>query len=132
MSHFSGSAGAGTFTQGSHVLNVIGDERSVVEAVASVDADAVIVAGPMKGGSRYIQRLGWKLEQSSTQLILTTGLTNDRRSRIHSRPVEGLPLMHVELPQYAGAKHALKRLSTSRWPPRPWWRSSLCFWSSGR
>lgn len=106
----SGSAGAGTFTQGSHVLNIVGDERTVVEAVASVDADAVIVAGPMKGGSRYIQRLGWKLEQSSTQLILTTGLTNVAGPRIHSRPVEGLPLMHVELPQYAGAKHALKRL----------------------
>ena len=105
-----GSHGAGAFTQGGHVFNVVGDERSVVEAVASVDADAVIVAGPMKGGGRYIQRLGWKLEQSSTQLILTTGLTNVAGPRIHSRPVEGLPLMHVELPQYAGAKHALKRL----------------------
>lgn len=105
-----GSHGAGALTNGSHALPVVGDERTVVEAVASVDADAVIVAGPMKGGGRYIQRLGWKLEQSSTQLILTTGLTNVAGPRIHSRPVEGLPLMHVELPQYSGAKHALKRL----------------------
>ncbi len=105
-----GSHGLGTFTQGGQNFTVVGDERSVVEAVASVDADAVIVAGPMKGGGRYIQRLGWKLEQSSTQLILTTGLTNVAGPRIHSRPVEGLPLMHVELPQYAGMKHALKRI----------------------
>lgn len=105
-----GSRGLGTFTQGGQNFTVVGDERSVVEAVASVDADAVIVAGPMKGGGRYIQRLGWKLEQSSTQLILTTGLTNVAGPRIHSRPVEGLPLMHVELPQYAGMKHALKRI----------------------
>jgi exopolysaccharide biosynthesis polyprenyl glycosylphosphotransferase len=105
-----GAHGPGAFTQGGQIFKVVGDERSVVKAVASVDADAVIVAGPMKGGGRYIQRLGWKLEQSSTQLILTTGLTNVAGPRIHSRPVEGLPLMHVELPQYSGAKHALKRI----------------------
>ena len=105
-----GSHGPGAFSQGGQLFTVVGDERSVVEAVATVDADAVVVAGPMKGGGRYIQRLGWKLEQSSTQLILTTGLTNVAGPRIHSRPVEGLPLMHVELPQYSGAKHALKRI----------------------
>lgn len=104
-----GSHGPGAFVHDGQPIAVIADERSVVAAVASVDADAVIVAGPMKGGARYIQRLGWKLEQSSTELILTTGLTNVAGPRIHSRPVEGLPLMHVELPQYAGAKHALKR-----------------------
>lgn len=104
-----GSHSPGAFKHGRQIFTVVGDERSVVDAVAHVDADAVVVAGPMKGGSRYIQRLGWKLEQSSTQLILTTGLTNVAGPRIHSRPVEGLPLMHVELPQYSGAKHALKR-----------------------
>jgi exopolysaccharide biosynthesis polyprenyl glycosylphosphotransferase len=105
-----GNRGPGAFVQDGQLFDVVGDERSVVEAVAAVDADAVIVAGPMKGGGKYVQRLGWELEQSATQLILTTGLTNVAGPRIHSRPVEGLPLMHVELPQYAGAKHALKRL----------------------
>ncbi|MFF2029048.1 sugar transferase [Arthrobacter sp. NPDC058192] len=100
----------GSFTQAGQIFKVVGDERSVVDAVASVDADAVVVAGPVKGGARYIQRLGWQLEQSSTELILTTGLTNVAGPRIHSRPVEGLPLMHVELPQYSGAKHAVKRI----------------------
>ncbi|UWX97966.1 sugar transferase [Arthrobacter zhaoxinii] len=90
-------------------LPVVADERKVVDAAARLRVDAVIVAGPTKGGSRYVQELGWELEESSTQLILTTGLTNVAGPRIHSRPVEGLPLMHVELPQYAGGKHVLKR-----------------------
>ena len=90
-------------------LPVVCDENSVVDAVARLRADAVIVAGPTKGGSRYVQELGWQLEESATQLILTTGLTNVAGPRIHSRPVEGLPLMHVELPQYSGGKHVLKR-----------------------
>ncbi|MBD7996093.1 sugar transferase [Arthrobacter sp. Sa2CUA1] len=90
-------------------LPVVSDEHSVVDAVARVRADAVIVAGPTKGGSRYVQELGWKLEESATQLILTTGLTNVAGPRIHARPVEGLPLMYVELPQYTGGKHVIKR-----------------------
>ena len=93
-----------------HALPVISDEDSVVGAVRRMGADAVIVAGPTKGGGRYIQELGWELEEAATELILTTGLTNVAGPRIHSRPVEGLPLMHVELPQYSGARHAVKRL----------------------
>ncbi len=90
-------------------IPVVGDRDTVVGAVRRLRADAVIVAGPMKGGSSYIQKLGWQLEESATQLILTTGLTNVAGPRIHTRPVEGLPLMHVELPQYTGGKHVLKR-----------------------
>ncbi|MFF2606180.1 sugar transferase [Arthrobacter koreensis] len=90
-------------------LPVVSDAEHVVDAVTTHGADAVIVAGPTKGGSGYVQELGWKLEESAVQLILTTGLTNVAGPRIHSRPVEGLPLMHVELPQYAGGKHLLKR-----------------------
>ena len=88
---------------------MVSDTEHVVDAVGRLGADAVIVAGPTKGGSDYVQELGWKLEESAVQLILTTGLTNVAGPRIHSRPVEGLPLMHVELPQYAGGKHLLKR-----------------------
>jgi exopolysaccharide biosynthesis polyprenyl glycosylphosphotransferase len=91
-------------------LPVVSDIYSVVDAVTATGADAVIVAGQVEGGSRYIQELGWQLEESSTELILATGLTNVAGPRIHSRPLEGLPLMHVELPRYAGGKHALKRL----------------------
>jgi len=95
---------------GATAVPVVSDTHSVVDAVRQYDADAVIVAGQVRGGSKFVQELGWKLEESGTELVLATGLTNVAGPRIHSRPVEGLPLMHVELPQYAGAKHVLKRL----------------------
>jgi exopolysaccharide biosynthesis polyprenyl glycosylphosphotransferase len=94
---------------GRQAVPVVPESRSIVDAVRELGADAVIVAGPGKGG-KYIQELGWQLEESATELILTTGLTNVAGPRIHARPVEGLPLMHVELPHYAGARHTLKRL----------------------
>ncbi|WP_312180587.1 sugar transferase [Arthrobacter sp.] len=85
------------------------DPEEITEQVRELGANAVIVAGPVPGGNRYIRELGWRLENTSTELILASSLTNVAGPRIHWRPVEGLPLMHVELPQYSGGKHLLKR-----------------------
>ncbi|MHA7287356.1 sugar transferase [Arthrobacter sp. MDT3-44] len=89
---------------------VVADLTSVEKALPGLNVDAVIVAGPVQGGSGFIQKLGWSLEESETELVLATGLTNVAGPRIHARPVEGLPLMHVELPQFSGAKHLVKRM----------------------
>ncbi|MFE8886120.1 sugar transferase [Pseudarthrobacter enclensis] len=83
----------------------------IARTVRLAEADSVIVAGPLPGGNRFIRELGWRLEESSTELILAATLTNVAGPRIHWRPVEGLPLMHVDIPQYTGAKHAMKRVT---------------------
>ncbi|MGW9402475.1 sugar transferase [Arthrobacter sp. NPDC055585] len=90
-------------------LPVATDPEDITRLVREHRANAVIVAGPVPGGNRYIRELGWRLENTSTELILASSLTNVAGPRIHWRPVEGLPLMHVELPQYSGGKHVLKR-----------------------
>lgn len=95
---------------GTTAVPVVSHVDSVVDAVRRLNADAVVVAGPLKGGSKRLQELGWELEESRAELILATGLTNVAGPRLHTRPVEGLPLMHVELPQFGGAKHVVKRL----------------------
>jgi len=97
-------------TSHDEVIPVVASTRTVVQAVKRLNADAVIVAGPLHGGSAFLQELGWDLEESATELVLATGLTSVAGPRIHARPVEGLPLMHVELPQFSGFKHVLKRL----------------------
>ena len=88
---------------------VVSTLADVSRMVAVAGADAVIVAGPVPGGSKYIRELGWKLEATGTELVLASSLTNVAGPRIHWRPVDGLPLVHVELPQYTGGKHVLKR-----------------------
>lgn len=72
-------------------------------------ADTVIVAGNLPGGPSAIQKLGWDLGGLNAELVLASSLTNVAGPRVHFRPVEGLPLMHVELPQYSGGKHVYKR-----------------------
>ncbi|WP_235508256.1 sugar transferase [Agromyces sp. Soil535] len=71
---------------------------------------AVIVAGDLPGGSATIRRLGWELENMNTELILVSRLTDVAGPRIHLRPINGLPMVHVDLPQYSGFNHAVKRV----------------------
>ncbi|WP_150307664.1 sugar transferase [Planctomonas psychrotolerans] len=91
-------------------IPVVSDLSRVARAAASLGADVVIVAGQPSAGNHYIRNLGWDLEGTNAELVVASRLTNIAGPRIHFRPVEGLPLMHVELPQYEGGKHVLKRL----------------------
>ena len=73
-------------------------------------ARAVIIAGNMPGGNDAIRNIGWELENSQVELILMSRLTDVAGPRIHMRPISGLPMVHVDLPQYSGYNHAMKRL----------------------
>lgn len=82
---------------------------TVAEAASRLGVDTVIVAGQPSGGGQFIRDLGWDLEGTAAELVVASRLTNVAGPRIHFRPVDGLPLMHVELPQYEGGKHVMKR-----------------------
>ncbi len=45
-----------------------------------------------------VRRLSWELEDTDTELILAPALTNIAGPRVHTQPVEGLPLIHVDAP----------------------------------
>ncbi|KHL02275.1 sugar transferase [Sinomonas humi] len=90
-------------------LPVLSSTDDVVRTVALKKASAVIIAGPVPGGNQYVRELGWSLERYEAELVLASTLTNVAGPRIHWRPVQGLPLMEVDLPRYSGAKHVLKR-----------------------
>ena len=95
---------------GGSTVDVVSDLRQIPAAAARLKIDAVIVAGQPAGGGQFIRDLGWDLEGSAAELVVASRLTNVAGPRIHFRPVDGLPLMHVELPQYEGGKHIMKRL----------------------
>jgi exopolysaccharide biosynthesis polyprenyl glycosylphosphotransferase len=94
------------------VVGVI--DISAIATVASLarerSADVVIVASRPAGENDAIRELAWSLENGTTELVLASRLTDVAGPRIHFRPVDGLPLMHVELPQFQGGKHHLKRV----------------------
>lgn len=106
-----GARRGGRFRVDGAQVPVLASTDDIARAVRLLEADTVIVAGPLPGGNKFIRELGWKLEECSAEMVLAATLTNVAGPRIHWRPVEGLPLMHVDIPQYSGAKHALKRVT---------------------
>lgn len=90
-------------------IPITNDIDDVSATAARLGADAVVVAGAPAGRTDFVRNLAWELEGTATELILATGLANVAGPRIHLRPMEGLPLIHVEIPQFEGGKHVLKR-----------------------
>lgn len=87
----------------------VADLEHVAGAAQRLGAHAVMVVGESVGDRDYVRRLSWALEGGSAELVLASGLTDVAGPRIHMRPIEGLPLMQVELPQFSGGKHLVKR-----------------------
>jgi exopolysaccharide biosynthesis polyprenyl glycosylphosphotransferase len=87
---------------------VVSDVNHTAELARSLGVDIVAVAGAGLG-PRRIRELGWALEGSGCSMVLATGLTEVAGPRIHVSPVEGLPLMWVDQPQFSGVSRIVKR-----------------------
>lgn len=75
--------------------------------LAAANPDTVIVVGSDASSTR-INELSWRLDPGQ-QLVVAPQLVGVAGSRIHTRPVSGLPLIHVETPSYDGPKRFAKR-----------------------
>lgn len=87
---------------------VLGDVQSAATIAEQVCADIVAVAGSGLG-PRRIRELSWELEGTGRNMVMAPGLTEIAGPRIHMSPVEGLPLMWVEQPQFTGFARLVKR-----------------------
>ena len=96
-------------TVGTHRYAVLGGIDTLADEVSNRGVDVVIVAG-QPSGPDFLRDLGWDLERTHAELLIASRLVNVAGPRIHMRPAEGMPLMHVELPNYEGGKHVLKRV----------------------
>jgi len=87
-----------------------GSESHVVEAVLATGAQAVAVTASKKLVGSELATLSWELEKMNVDLLVAPGVVDVAGQRLHMRPLSGLPLIHVEKPQYEGAKRFKKRL----------------------
>jgi len=90
-------------------IPVYGDESTVVEAVKVTGSQAVAVAATESFHGKGLRDLSWELESYDIDLLVSPGVIDVVGPRLHMRPVAGLPLIHVEKPQYHGAKKFQKR-----------------------
>lgn len=88
---------------------IVGGENHLLQAIHSCGADTVAIAGTEHFGGRGIRRLIWDLESMNVGLMVAPGVMDVARSRLVMRPIDGLPLLHIDKPQYRGAKRIRKR-----------------------
>lgn len=88
---------------------VFGDESAVARAVTLAGTHAVAVTATEHFHGRGLRDLSWELEGLDIDLLVVPGVIDVVGPRLHMRPVAGLPLIHIEKPQYQGAKKFQKR-----------------------
>ena len=89
---------------------VLGDLSTAAEVARGTSVDVVAVTSSSETAATYLRRLSWELEGSGAELLVAPGLMEVAGPRMHIRPFVGLPLLHVEEPQFSGARRLVKGL----------------------
>jgi exopolysaccharide biosynthesis polyprenyl glycosylphosphotransferase len=92
-------------------LPVLGPVGDVAEAARRVGADTIAVAGTSMLPNGALRRLSWQLEGTGTHLVVAPTITDLAGPRILNRPVDGLPLLHVQEPEFSGGRRVVKEVA---------------------
>ncbi|HSS26135.1 MAG TPA: sugar transferase [Mycobacterium sp.] len=90
-------------------LPVFPYEADIRDAIAASQADTVALTSAAELGPEGIRDLSWQLEKLGVDLVVSPGIVDVAGPRLTVRPVADLPLIHVDKPQYHGAKRFQKR-----------------------
>ena len=89
-------------------IPVITGLDKVARVVERYEADTVaVLACPEMAGAR-LRELAWELEKTGTDLCVAPALLDIAGPRTTIRPVAGLPLLHVDHPEFTGARRVVK------------------------
>jgi exopolysaccharide biosynthesis polyprenyl glycosylphosphotransferase len=80
----------------------------VVGTVERYQADTVAVLACPEMSSARLRALAWQLEKTDTDLCVAPALLDVAGPRTTIRPVAGLPLLHMDHPEFNGARRLVK------------------------
>lgn len=86
----------------------LGSFEDVGVVARRLGVHAVALAGSEELPPEAVRRIGWRLESTGVDLMVAPAITEVAGTRIHTRPVGGLPLMYVDSPSYDGGKKTAK------------------------
>ncbi len=87
---------------------VLGHHRDVLVRALDLRADVIAVCSSGALGPSGLRRLGWALEGTDIDLVVAPGIMDVAGPRVLTRPVQGLPLIHVEAPDLSGPQRVIK------------------------
>nr|WP_240033161.1 sugar transferase [Micromonospora globbae] len=89
---------------------VLGTFSDVAAAVGRAGADTVVVLSCPEMAGAALRRLAWQLERDDVDLIVASTLVDVAGDRTTIRPVDGLPMLHVEHPRLKGGRRVVKEI----------------------
>jgi exopolysaccharide biosynthesis polyprenyl glycosylphosphotransferase len=87
---------------------VIGGLDNVADVVQRYDADTVAVLPCPEMSGVQLRDLAWELEKTGTDLCVAPALLDVAGPRTTIRPVAGLPLLHMDHPEFSGLRRIIK------------------------
>ena len=87
---------------------IYGNFDQVAQAVTRTEADTVIVLSCPEIDGAAVRRLAWQLERDDIDLVVASSLIDVAGYRTTIRPVDGLPLLHVEHAYLKGIRRLVK------------------------
>lgn len=90
-------------------IPVVGGVDDVPAAMAEVGADTVVITSTDELPAFRVKQISWGLEAGRQHLVLAPSIVDVAGPRLHTRPVSGLPLIHVETPRFSRGQLLLKR-----------------------
>ncbi len=100
--------GAGQRNHHPDLPPVFGTFDGVADAVNRADADTVVVLACPEIDGVALRRLAWQLERDSIDLVVASTLVDVAGDRTTIRPIDGVPLLHVEHPRLKGGRRLVK------------------------
>ncbi|GAA0817161.1 sugar transferase [Spirilliplanes yamanashiensis] len=91
-------------------IEVFGTFDDVAFAVEAAEADTVLVLSCPELDGVALRRMAWRLERDDVDLIVASALVDVAGARTTIRPVDGLPMLHVEHPRLSGGGRVVKEV----------------------
>ena len=88
---------------------VLGGIDDVERALVESGADTVAVTSTDDLPPDRVKQISWGLEAGRQHLVLAPSIVDIAGPRLHTRPVAGLPLIHVETPRFSRGQRVVKR-----------------------
>jgi len=89
-------------------IPVVGGLDTVADTVKLYDADTVAVLSCPEMSGVMLRSLAWELEKTDTDLCVAPALLDVAGPRTTIRPVAGLPLLHMDHPEFTGIRRVVK------------------------
>lgn len=90
-------------------IAIMGSVGAIDRAIKAAAADTIVVTSTDELPADKVKQISWSLEAGRQHLVIAPSIADIAGPRIHTRPVAGLPLIHVETPRFSKGQLFVKR-----------------------